>query len=208
MIRGLRGWWAEASLLAAFVALTAALVWWPPLLDLDRAVRNWCDAHRPEWLHTVLVGLDSLGQRALILPIVLVVAVVLAVRRRTTGPVVLAVVAAVVNSGVVEALKRWTSRGAPHHGPIELFSGDPAVEYPSGHVSNGLVYYAVLAVLLTGVLPPLARQLLRWVPGVLVFVGTTSLAWHWLTDSVGGYLLGLLQVLLLLRLGRFLTRGP
>ncbi|GAA0240134.1 phosphatase PAP2 family protein [Cryptosporangium japonicum] len=208
MVRVLRDWWAEAALLTGFVVLTAALVWWAPLLAVDRAVRDWCDAHRPPWLHPVLVGFDLLGQRALVLPLVLVVAGVLAVRRRTVGPLALAVVAAAVNSVLVEVLKRWTSRGAPHHGSIEMFSGDPAVEYPSGHVSNGLVYYAVLAVLLSGVLPPLARQLLRWAPGVLVFVGTTGLAWHWLTDSVGGYLLGLLQVLLLRRLGKFSSRGP
>ncbi|SHN38923.1 phosphatase PAP2 family protein [Cryptosporangium aurantiacum] len=194
------GWWVEGLLLAGFVALTAALVWWPPLLDVDRAVRDWCDAHRPPWLHTVAVGFDLLGQRGLLLPLVLVVAIVLAVRWRTVRPVLLAVTAATVNSVVVEVLKQWTSRGAPHHGSIYMFSGDPAVEYPSGHVSNSLVYYAVLAFLLVGSLRPAVRRLLRWAPSVLVFFATVYLGWHWLTDSIGGYLLGVLLVRLLSRL--------
>ncbi|MFI5952820.1 phosphatase PAP2 family protein [Cryptosporangium sp. NPDC051539] len=197
MQRAARGRWVNGLLVAGFVALTAALVWWPPVLDVDRAVRDWGDAHRPPWLHTILVGFDLLGQRGLALPLVLVVAVVVAVRRRSVRPLVLAVGAAAVSSALVEALKRWTSRGAPHHGSILMFSGDPAVEYPSGHVSNGLVYYAVLAILLSGILSPAGRQLVRWLPGVLVFVGTTYLGWHWLTDSVGGYLLGLLLVRLI-----------
>ncbi|MFG1923034.1 phosphatase PAP2 family protein [Cryptosporangium sp. NPDC048952] len=185
---------ADGALLGGFVALTAGLVWWPPLLDVDRAVRDWCDAHRPPALHTVAVGFDLLGQRGLALPLLLVVASVLALRQRTIRPLLLAVTAAAVTSVVVEVLKRWTSRGAPHHGSIEMFSGDPAVEYPSGHVANGLVYYAVLAILLANYLHPVLRELLRWLPGVLVFIGTTYLAWHWLTDAIGGYLLGLLLV--------------
>ena len=194
------GWWVEGLLVAGFTALTAALVWWPPLLRADRAVRDWCDGHRPPWAHSVAVVFDSLGQRGFVLPFVLIVAVVLAVRWRSVRPIVLAVAASLAGSVAVEVLKRWTSRGAPHHGPIQLFSGDPAVEYPSGHVSNGLVYYAVLAILLSGSLRPVARQVLRWVPGILVFIGTTYLGWHWLSDSIGGYLLGLLLVRLLTRL--------
>ena len=193
-------WWVEGLLVAGFAALTAALVWWPPLLRADRVVRDWSDGHRPPWAHSVAVLFDLLGQRGLLLPLVLIVAVVLGVRWRSVRPLVLTVAASVVGSVAVEALKRWTSRGAPHHGSILLFSGDQAVEYPSGHVSNGLVYYAVLAMLLSGSLRPVARQLLRWVPGVLVFLGTTYLGWHWLTDSIGGYLLGLLLVRLLTRL--------
>jgi membrane-associated phospholipid phosphatase len=194
------GWWVEGLLAGAFAALTAALVWWPPLLSADRAVRNWCDAHRPPWVHSIAVVFDRLGQRGPLLPLLLIVAIVLAVRWRSVRPVLLAIAAVITSSVVVEVLKRWTSRGAPHHGSILLFSGDPAVEYPSGHVSNGLVYYTVLAALLARSLHPVVRQLLRWVPGVLVFLGTTYLGWHWLTDSIGGYLLGLLLVRLLTRL--------
>jgi membrane-associated phospholipid phosphatase len=50
---------------------------------------------------------------------------------------------------------------------------------------------------------------------VLVFIGTTYLAYHWLSDSVAGYLLGLFIVQLLARvpwttvpLPRWLERRP
>jgi hypothetical protein len=61
-------------------------------------------------------------------------------------------------------------------------------------VQNGVVYYAVVAILLAPYLPPLARRWLTWLPGPLVFIGTTYVAYHWLTDSVGGYLLGLFVI--------------
>jgi membrane-associated phospholipid phosphatase len=129
-----------------------------------------------------------------------VVAFVLARRWHTVRPILPAGAAPVVSTVFIVALKRWTSRGAPHYGSVQLFSGSPAVEYPSGHVSNGLVYYAIMALLLGGYLRPGTRRLLRWLPGPLVFAGTTYLGYHWFTDSVGGYLLGLFIVRLLVRM--------
>jgi hypothetical protein len=58
----LHGWWVEALLVAGFAALTAALVWWPPVLRFDLAVRDWCDAHRPPPAARVAWMLDHLGQ--------------------------------------------------------------------------------------------------------------------------------------------------
>jgi len=43
-------WWPELSLLAAFGVLTAALAA-GALLDLDVAVRDWCDTHQPHAAH-------------------------------------------------------------------------------------------------------------------------------------------------------------
>jgi membrane-associated phospholipid phosphatase len=194
------GWWFDAVLVAAFCALTVALVEWPPLLRLDLATRDWADTHRPPPAHVLGLVLDHLGQGGYLIAITVGVGVVLAWRRRGVRPVLPAVVAPIVVTVLVLVLKRWTERGAPHYGPVQLFSGPGYVEYPSGHVVNGVVYYGVLALLLAPYLPDAARRLLCWLPGPLVAVGTTYVAYHWLTDSAGGYLLGLLVMRQLARI--------
>lgn len=195
-----RGWWLDGLLVAAFAALTAALVWWPPLLRLDLAVRDWCDAHRPPPVPTATWVMDHLGQGGPIMTLTLLVAFWLAWRWRTVRPILPAGLAPIISTVCIVVLKRWTSRGAPHFGSVRMFSGSPAVEYPSGHVSNGVLYYGVLALLLAPFMAVWARRLLQWVPGPLVFVGTTYLGYHWFTDSVAGYLLGLVLIRVLLRI--------
>jgi membrane-associated phospholipid phosphatase len=194
------GWWLDALLAVAFAALTAALVWWPPLLRLDLAVRDWSDAHRPPAADAVAWVLDHLGQGGPVMTVTLLVSFWLAWRWRTIRPILPAGLAPIVSTASIVTLKRWTSRGAPHFGSVRMFSGSTAVEYPSGHVSNGVLYYGVLALLLAPFLAATARRVLQWLPGPLVVVGTTSIGYHWFTDSVGGYLLGLFLVRLVLRI--------
>lgn len=195
-----RGWWFDGLLAAAGVGLTAALVWWPPLLRVDLAVRDWCDQHRPPPVRTLMVVLDYLGQGGPLTALTVLVSFWLAWRHRTIRPIIPAGLAPIVSTLLIVALKRWTSRGAPHHGSVRLFNHVGWEEfYPSGHVSNGIVYYGVLAMLLAPYLAAPVRRVLQWLPGVLVFIGTTYLGYHWLTDSIGGYLLGLLIIRFLLR---------
>ncbi|MFC5922904.1 phosphatase PAP2 family protein [Micromonospora vulcania] len=210
-----RVWWFDLLLLVALVALTAALVWWSPLLRLDIIVRDWCDQHRPPPVGTMMLIFDYLGQGGAILTVTLLVSFWLAWRHRSVRPIIPAGLAPIISTLLIVGLKRWTSRGAPHHGSVRMFSDGVEEFYPSGHVSNSIVYYGVLAMLLAPYLPVVARRLLQWLPGVLTFVGTTYLGYHWLTDSIGGYLLGLLIVRLLLRvpwrtvrLPRWLDRPP
>ncbi|MFU8850748.1 phosphatase PAP2 family protein [Micromonospora sp. SL1-18] len=193
------GWWFDGLLAAALVAFTAALVWWSPLLRLDILVRDWCDQHRPEAVWLVMQAFDFFGQGGPWTTLTVLVSLWLAWRHRTVRPIIPAGLAPIVSTILIVSLKRWTARGAPHLGSVRLFSGGTEVEYPSGHVSNGIVYFGVLAMLLAPYLPVAARRLVQWLPGVLVFVGTTYLSYHWLTDSIAGYLLGLLIVRLLLR---------
>ncbi|MFU8871642.1 phosphatase PAP2 family protein [Micromonospora sp. SL4-19] len=194
-----RGWWFDGLLVAAFAALTAALVWWSPLLSLDIAVRDWCDRHRPGPVYAVMFAFDYLGQGGPLIVVTLAVTAWLGWQHRTARPVILTGLAPIISTLLIVGLKRWTSRGAPHHGSVRLFSHSWEEFYPSGHVSNAIVYYTVLAVLLAPYLAVAVRRLVQWLPGVLTFTGTTYLGFHWLTDSVGGYLLGLFIARLLLR---------
>jgi membrane-associated phospholipid phosphatase len=190
-------WRAAAGLAAGFAAFTAVLAA-GAFLDVDIAVRDWCDSHRPEALRLAAKTLYFLGSANLIASILLILAVLLAVRDRTPSPVVWVLVTAATSYVVVVPLKILTDRSAPHapwHDAVELFANDAGWSYPSGHVVNTLIWYPVLVLLVERLLRrPLAERTRRAIlvaPVVIVFVAVTYLGFHWLTDCVAGLLLGL-----------------
>lgn len=201
-----RGWWVDAALGAGFVLLTAALAA-GAFLDLDVAVRDWCDAHRPEALRMVAKGLNFLGSANLIAVILLGLAVVVAVRERTPRPLLPIFVTLAVSYVVVVPLKILTDRSAPHSArpnAVELFTNDNGWSYPSGHVLNTLIWYPLLIVLLDRLLrrplPDRAQLTIRVAPVVIVSAAVTYLGFHWLTDVAAGLLLGLLLYRVLRRM--------
>jgi membrane-associated phospholipid phosphatase len=183
----------DAVAVLALAALTGALAagW---LLDLDIAVRDWVDGHRPPTLDRVAQLLNYLGQGG---PLAIgcgLVAVVLAVRRRTLWPLLPVPATYLLILLTVGPLKVLTDRAAPHKPADvahreEFFSG--GLSYPSGHAVNAIVWYALLVLLLGTALPAAVAWALRIAPAVVVSVVTTYLAYHWLTDTVAGVLVGL-----------------
>ncbi|HEX6498654.1 MAG TPA: phosphatase PAP2 family protein [Micromonosporaceae bacterium] len=185
-----RGWWFDVLLVAGFVAITVALVRFPALNRWDLTVRDWVDGHRPPPVRWLVLICDLVGQGGPVMTVTLGVGFVLAWRYRTIRPILPAGLAPILTTASIVPLKRWTERGAPHYGPVELFSGPGYVEYPSGHVNNAFVYFATLALLLAPFLPVAARRILQWAPPFLVAFGTTYIAYHWFSDAVAGFLLG------------------
>ena len=193
-------WWPDALAVAAFVGLTVALVKVPALLRLDLFVRDWVDAHRPPPVYWAVLTADRLGQGGPVMTFTLVVSFLLAWRHRTARPIIPAGLAPILTTVSIVVLKRYTERGAPHYGSVELFSGAGQVGYPSGHVNNAVVYYGTLALLLSAYVSGPLRTTLRWLPAVLVAIGTTYVGYHWLTDAVAGFLLGFVLIRLILRI--------
>jgi membrane-associated phospholipid phosphatase len=190
-------WWVVAVSAAAFAALTAALAA-GAFLDIDIAVRDWCDTHRPEPLRLAAKAAYFLGSANLIAPALLALAVPIAVRDRTPGPVLRVLVTAAASYVVVVPLKILTDRSAPHapwHDAVEIFANDAGWSYPSGHVVNTVIWYPVLVLLLERLRRrPLSARVRYGIlvsPVVIVFVAVTYLGFHWLTDCVAGLLLGL-----------------
>jgi uncharacterized membrane protein YkvA (DUF1232 family)/membrane-associated phospholipid phosphatase len=198
-----RSWWVDGALAAGFAALTVALAR-GALLSLDLGVDHWCRTHRPVALYWLARGGNYLGQGTWLAVIALGIAVVLGRRRRSVR-LILPVLAAELLSGVTVFVFKQTMHRAPPNNqshvphPERLFSDPAGQSYPSGHLVVAIVWYGVLALLLTGVLPAASRWTLRAVPPVVLFVTTVYLSFHWLTDSVAGLLLGLLLYRLLVR---------
>jgi len=188
-----RTWWPELGLLAGFGALTLALAA-GYLLDLDLAVRAWCDTHQVYAAHWLARGMVELGSGTVVTAAALVVAVALAVRTRSLWPVVPVVAAVVAGNLLLVPLKMLFDRAAPHSpapDPVLLFHYPPGWSYPSGHAANSVYLYGVLLRLLDSAgLGPLARRWLRVLPPVLVCATFLYLGYHWLTDLAAGLLLG------------------
>lgn len=213
------GWWFDALLLAAFAALTLALAE-GQLHDLDLAVSDWAYAHDPTPLYWTARVLNLLGQGGwLLMPVSGALALAVAWRRHSVRPLLLVGAAFLLTALTIGPLKLWTDRAAPSATvkdpflppgeAVEIFNQLPAgaysMSYPSGHVANAIVWYGVIAVLLTaltaGRLSPVAYRLVRFAPPAILLVTTTYLNFHWVTDGLAALMLGLV-------LDRLLHRVP
>jgi membrane-associated phospholipid phosphatase len=205
------GWWLDLALLAGFVALTVALIN-GHLLALDQRVADWALSHQPRPIYWTARVFNYLGQGGQVLmPIGLILTGLLVRRTRSVRAVLPVVAAFVLTSFTVGPLKIWADRAAPRFtGPDKVVMFNPfadgakAMSYPSGHLVNSLVWYAVIALLAAALL---ARPLTRWesfairgLPVAIVFCTTLYLGYHWLTDSVAGVLLGLVLARVIERL--------
>ncbi|MEU7676307.1 phosphatase PAP2 family protein [Micromonospora taraxaci] len=208
------GWWFDALLLVGFGALTLALAR-GALLGLDLAVREWAYAHHPAPIYWTARVFNFLGQGGwLLMPVSAALGIAVAWRARTVRPLLLLAGAFVLLYLTVGPLKVLTDRAAPSSDlppsqSVRIFNDLPPTEYdlsyPSGHVANAIVWYGVIAVLLTaltsGRLHPTVHRLIRFAPPAILLVTTTYLNFHWLTDGVAALLLGLF-------LDRLLRRVP
>ncbi len=188
-------WVLLATLTAVYLTLTVAVVTGSPLDVVDRAVarmdfvRHLPDLH--PWVATYVIA----GQRA---PSAAVAAAWLAWRSwrtRSLRPVVVLVSALLLLNVSVGVVKVATGRLGPQlttHARAVFAGGDI---FPSGHASNAVVVFGLLAWLATrhrrtGVLLAVAGA-------GTVGLATIFLDTHWVTDVVGGWLAGGVVLLVL-----------
>jgi len=181
--------------LGAYIALTAAVVFGSPLDIIDRVAaasdlaKRFPDA-TPWVLHYVM-----LGQRGPSSHVAFAYLVYRAVRQRSWRPLALFVTSLTMLNLTVGSVKLATGRlgpGLTTH-PRAVFDGGDI--FPSGHTSNAVVIFGVLAMIAV-------EHRRAWI-ALAVFVSTTVglstifLDTHWVTDVLGGWLAGALVLLAL-----------
>lgn len=203
MARALR--WS-AIFFTGFLLVTYQVLTSGPLTNIDRSLSN---KSHPEFSGTfgfLIRRLDDLGLRSVTATALLIGAFYIARRFKTWRPLNLAVLSLLSLNLVVGVFKFWLGRTKPKVGLDLLHAG--GMSYPSGHASNAILTWGVLAYLIyryAHVDRYRGRVASAGVAAISLTVCAVSLLrdTHWFSDLLGGLLIGGALLVLVIAVDRF-----
>jgi membrane-associated phospholipid phosphatase len=205
-----KSWRPDIVMFAVFLVITVLLMFPSPLVTLDHEVRMWAVEHKIQWLWDFGRTIAMVGEGEAGASVGLVFSVWCALRSRSIRPMLMFVLS-FMTLAIILGMKHWLGRPLSQH-PLRLaeVSPDgpmlftyfleggggvaPATAYPSGHAVNSILLFGLIVMLVGGLLPKWLRLTLLIAPPTMVFLGQLYTGQHWLTDSIAGYLLGILII--------------
>lgn len=207
-----RGFWLTFTLAIAalavwaFAGLTQDVVGHDELALVDPLFENWVVAHRTAGVSSAMQIVTWLGSTAVIVPLMLVAVVGLVARRRDWRSAALLVAAVAGAAGLYNTVKPVVGQPRP---PATLWIGHfGGAAFPSGHATQGVAFYGMLALLLSTGRSLRARTLI-WMSAAVIALAIGAsriyLGAHWLSDVLAGYALGTAWVALILAANLLIT---
>ena len=194
---------ATGTVVVGFAGMIASLVVLGSLADGVRDQEVFAlDTWATPFLHNIaspgldalMTGLTTMGSSLVLIPIFVVVAAALLLRRRYGAALYLSVASG--GALVIDAtMKLIFQRPRPK---LDYAAVLPDYSFPSGHSMNGVVFYVSLALILWSVFGRRVGVPALIVAAVLAFgigVSRIYLGYHYLTDVVGGFLAGIMWLL-------------
>lgn len=203
MVRAAR--WS-AALFAGFLLITHQVLINGPLIEIDKWIHN---LDRPQFRGVsgfIIRRLDDLGLRGVTATALLIAAFYIARRFKTWRPLNLAILSLISLNVVVGLFKFGLGRTKPKVGIDLLHFG--GMSYPSGHASNALLTWGVLAYLIyryAHVDRYRGRLASAGVAAISLTVCTVSLIrdTHWFSDLLGGLFIGASLLVLVIAVDRY-----
>lgn len=201
---------AGGAALAGFLAVAGFVLGQPQLPSIDAALVAGVVAERVSLLTVLALSMTNMGSTfGLSTALVLAVGVLRMLSGRWVASLQLAVTMA-VSVSLTTVLKLAAARPRP---PADLLLGRPASSFafPSGHTLNSTVFFLLAGALLSPYLAG-SRRVALWlgaaVTVALIGWSRVYLGYHWPTDVVGGWLLGLSVVCVSVTVARGWLAAP
>ena len=203
MFRALR--WS-LLLFLGFLAVTQQVISNGPLVNFDNNVNR---RHTPDFYGFsgfILRRLDDLGLRSLTATVLLLAALYIARKFKTWRPLNLAVLSLLALNIVVGIFKIFLGRTKPRDGFDLLHAG--GMSYPSGHASNAVLSWGVLAYLIYRYARVDRYQGRLAISGVVIISFTVCAVslirhTHWFSDLLGGLFIGSALLVAVIAIDRY-----
>jgi len=203
MDRALR--WA-ILLFAGFLIVTQQVYSLGPLVEYDRRINSQPKPQFEGFAGFILRRLDDLGLRGLTAAVLLIAATFIAIKFKSWRPLNLALLSLFSLNLVVGTFKLFLGRTKPRDGFDLLHVG--GMSYPSGHASNAVLSWGILAYLIyryAKVDRYQGRLASAGVALVSLTVCTVSLIrhTHWFSDLLGGLFVGSALLVTVIAIDRY-----
>jgi membrane-associated phospholipid phosphatase len=191
-----------------FIVVTQQVITNGPLIALDAKIANAKRIDFAPWIDFVLMRIDNLGLRGLTATALLIAAIYIARRFKTWRPLNLAILSLIALNLTVGLAKLLIGRTKPQLNVDLIYAG--GLSYPSGHASNAILTWGVLAYLIyryahvdryRGRLASAGVALISLSVCVVSLMRNT----HWLSDLVGGLFIGAALLVMVIAIDRFVT---
>ena len=203
MDRALR--WA-ILLFIGFIVVTQQIYTYGPLVGYDKKINSQPKPQFEGLAGFLLLRLDDLGARWLTTLVLLLAAAFIAYKFKTKRPLILAAVALFFLHLIVGVVKIFLGRTKPRDGFDLLHAG--GMSYPSGHASNVVLSWGLLAYLIyryakvdryQGRLASAAVVLISVVVCGVSLIRHT----HWFSDLLGGVFVGSALLVTVIAIDRY-----
>ena len=198
----------RSSILLALFALNTLLVtqakWYR---GIDEKLGNRGALYLKGLNHHLVLWLDNLGLRGLSATVLLIASLAISIRFKSWRPLNLAFLSLIALNLVVGALKVIIGRSKPLDG-VDNFDVNGVGSYPSGHAANAVLTWGVLAYLIYRYTHRALRRAKFLTVGVGIVTGIVAAIslyrnTHWLSDLIGGVLIGAALLVLVMAVDRY-----
>ncbi|WP_157255338.1 phosphatase PAP2 family protein [Pedobacter sp. Leaf216] len=189
------------TLIVALIILIAAFTFLSifianhPILAFDIKISLFIQQFHADWLDKVMLAISFFGELPYSLLSVLIVAGIFYWKKYKREGTFISTV--LLSGLIILGIKNIINRPRPTAFYVRLVEVNRFQSYPSGHVLSYTLFFGFLIIIMNTAknIPKVTKNVVTYLSAFLVFTIAPSriyLGAHWFTDTVGGFLLGII----------------